>query len=98
LLLFLFLFLFFVLSGVVGVVLVEDEVEVLLDDVEVLDDELVEDELVAVPTTIDTDDPLARLAPPGGACVTTRPTFAASLTGRKLTCATSPAPEIAACA
>ena len=60
---------------------VDDVVVVLV--LVVLDEELVElDD--AVPTTIDTVEPLARLVPPGGACVTTVPTFDCSVTGREL--------------
>ena len=62
---------------------VEDVVEVvvLLVLVVLVDDE--DDELEdAVAMTIETVDPLARLVPPGGACVTTVPTFAGVVTGR----------------
>jgi hypothetical protein len=71
----------------------EDEDDVVVDE----DDELVddEDELEAIPTTIVTADPFVRCVPPGGDCVSTRPTLDGSVTGRVLTCATSPAAWIA---
>jgi hypothetical protein len=60
----------------------EDDDELLDEDDELLDDE---DELEAIPTTIVTADPFVRCEPPGGDCVSTRPTLDGSVTGRVLT-------------
>ena len=78
---------------VFGVVVVDDDVELLDEDVDELldEDEDEDDELEAVPIRMVTVEPFVRSEPPGGDWVSTRPTLDGSVTGRVFVWATSPA-------
>jgi hypothetical protein len=78
---------------VFGVVVVDDEDELVDEDEEELvdEDEDEVDVLEAVPIRIVTVEPFVRSEPPGGDWVSTRPTLDGSVTGRVFVWATSPA-------